>query len=633
MNRQLGPYVLLDELGRGAWGVVLRARDTRTGRVVAIKRLLGQPGAGPGPGRWSEQELGRFRREAEAGLRVRHPNVAALLETGQDELGPWHAFEYVEGEDLERVLRRAGPLPVRRVVEIGVSLAEALAAAHAQGVLHRDLKPGNVLIDARGAPRLTDFGLARVAEGGPHSLTATGEVVGTPVFMAPEQALGDKARIGPPADVYGLGATLFALLTGRPPFVAATIGEVLRRVHGEPAPDPRSLRPEVDPALARVVARCLEKSPDQRFVDMHELAAALRRCLGPDPALVATQRSEAGRPRSRRGARAALVFVGAAVGLGALIGAALVLRPGEAVPSPAEPVTSVGPQDPPGPSGLAAEERPRTGLPDPELEARRARGLELLDAGQPEQAFQELAPLRDDPQLAEALAARIPDPARLRLLWLAFVPESGPLEEAALLVAKLVLHPELEVGPSLARLDALAERVRPRLAGEGAARFARLVELVHAEGVRGADLDYADPENSCLEHVLTRGRGIQITCSLVLVAVARRLGVELDGVCFPGKFLVRDAGSPPLLADPYSGQVLTVEEARAELAAAGGPAWAERFAQPSPRPLILIRLAYFLARRLHEQRQRAAAERAERVVLTLAPRETDAVVQRAFGGD
>ncbi len=626
IERRLGPYALLAEIGRGSFGVVLRARDLRSGQLVAIKRLLG---------RCSELDLARFQQEAQAGQRVRHPNVAALLDTGQDALGPYLVFELVEGRDLGQVLRTDGPLPDRRVAELGLALTGALAHAHAQGVLHRDLKPSNVLLDGDGRPRLTDFGLARLAGRG-QSLTATGDLLGTPVYMAPEQAMADKARVGPATDVYGLGATLFALLTGRPPALGANVTEVLQAVVHDPPPAPHQLRPAVDRELSRLVLRCLEKAPEDRFAGMPELGAALEAWLTRHVRPVAaTEPRRAKAPRRPRRAVPWLPIAGAALGALAALGGGGLAVMALTGPAPVEPGAALAPQVRPAPAEPAAQPPAPDGPPaaapeEEERERRRRRGLELLDRQDLERGFAELAPLRGDPRLEGSLAERWAAPGLRRLLWLAFVPEAGPLEEAALLVSQLVLHPELDVERNLALLDALAARIGPRVRGrDRAERFASLVALVNAEGARAAPpQEYADPDNSCLDQVLTTGRGIQITCSLVLIAVARRTGVELQGVCYPGRFLVRHPDPPLLLADVFEGSVLTLEQVRQEQ----GRGWSPQLVEASPRRLILIRLSHFLGQRLTQRQEREAAARATELVLALAPRETDQVVGRAFGG-
>ena len=298
-------------------GAVYAARHVSTGARVALKQVLF---ADDGP-----EASARFEVEVRALAELRHPHVVRLIEAGRDPLGrPWIAMELVEGEGLERLLRREGRLSPPRALALLRPLVAALAHAHEQGVVHRDLKPSNVLLRARdGAPLLTDFGLAKRLDQS-QALTQTGEVLGTPGYLAPEQC-GVPGEIGPATDVYGLGALLYALLTGRPPCAGATLIDSLRQVIEVP-PRPPSELAEVPPALDALCLRCLAKSPAQRFPDMQALRAALEQAASParrsSPALLAG---------------AALL---AALGLGALAGAASLGPPREAAspdPSPTQP--------------------------------------------------------------------------------------------------------------------------------------------------------------------------------------------------------------------------------------------------------------------------------------------------------
>ncbi|MCW8141536.1 MAG: serine/threonine protein kinase, partial [Planctomycetota bacterium] len=236
-------------------GVVHVARDARLGRDVALKIIRG---ADLGDERAQE----RFLLEARAMARVVHRNVVRLLDAGRAGAYLYLATELVEGEDLAGLVGRQGPLEPRRAAALAVEVARALAALHAEGILHRDVKPHNVLLGADGVPRLLDFGVARVERD--QRLTATGEMIGTPAYMPPEQAGGERARQGPASDVYGLGATLYFLLTGQPPFAGGALS-VIKAVLADPPPPPRSLRPDLDPALEAVVLTCLAKDPAERY--------------------------------------------------------------------------------------------------------------------------------------------------------------------------------------------------------------------------------------------------------------------------------------------------------------------------------------------------------------------------------
>jgi serine/threonine protein kinase len=266
---QFGDYELLGELGRGGMGVVFRARERQLNRLVALKMIL--------PGTLADaSELQRFRVEAEAAARLSHPNIVAVHRVGETEGLHFYSMEYVEGPSLAQRLSN-GPLPGRVAARYLSAIARAIDHAHENGILHRDLKPGNILIDGDDQPRVTDFGLAKqfTADRGQ---TRTGAVLGTPSYMAPEQALGRK-DLGPPCDIYGLGALLYELLTGRPPFRAETALDTLYQViDREPAP-PRLLNPKIDRDLETICLKCLSKNPRDRYASAHDLAIDLERYL------------------------------------------------------------------------------------------------------------------------------------------------------------------------------------------------------------------------------------------------------------------------------------------------------------------------------------------------------------------
>jgi serine/threonine-protein kinase len=257
-------------LGHGGMGVVFRARHLRLGRTVALKMALAGAYAGPG-------ERERFRREAEAMAGLRHPNVVQVYDVGDADGLPYFTMEFVEGGSLAHELTGT-PQPARQAAQLVATLAEAVQAAHDSGIVHRDLKPGNVLLSADGTPKISDFGLARRldTEGG---LTRTGAPLGTPSYMAPEQARGQVAAVGPATDVYALGAILCELLTGRPPFQGETSAEtVLQVVWQDPVP-PSRLNAKVPRDLETACLKCLEKDPRRRYATAGALAADLRRFL------------------------------------------------------------------------------------------------------------------------------------------------------------------------------------------------------------------------------------------------------------------------------------------------------------------------------------------------------------------
>ena len=261
----LEDYELEEIIGRGGMGVVWRARQRKLNRVVAIKFLAG--------GGWASDEAhARLRAEALAAARLRHPGIVPVIDLGESENGPWLSMEYVPGQTLSARLVD-GPLSPRAAAELLRAVTEAVAHAHQQGVLHRDLKPGNILLDAAGQPRVTDFGLARIT-GTDASLTRTGQMVGSPAYLAPE--IMSHAEPSETGDVYALGATLYHALTGRPPFEAPTVEGILRQVaETEPVP-PRGLQPNIPGDLETIVLTCLQKIPARRYASAALLAEGKR---------------------------------------------------------------------------------------------------------------------------------------------------------------------------------------------------------------------------------------------------------------------------------------------------------------------------------------------------------------------
>ncbi len=264
---RVGDYELLEEIDRGGMGVVYRARQLSLGRTVALKMILG---GGPGSAAGGR----RLRNEAEAAARLQHPGIVAIYEVGEWQGQPFFSMEHVAGTTLAALVREH-PLPAARAAHYVEAVARAVQHAHENGVLHRDLKPSNVLIGADDRPRVTDFGLARQARADDR-LTATGEVLGTPNYMPPEQASDKHGPVGAASDVYALGAVLYELLTGRPPFQAETRFDTLLLVlHNDPVP-PSRLNPKVPRDLETVCLKCLHKEPLRRY----PTAAALAEDLG-----------------------------------------------------------------------------------------------------------------------------------------------------------------------------------------------------------------------------------------------------------------------------------------------------------------------------------------------------------------
>ncbi|MCA8923214.1 MAG: serine/threonine protein kinase, partial [Planctomycetes bacterium] len=256
---QVGPYRVLRTLGSGGMGVVYEAtRPDAPERRVAIKVLTEGAEAQP-------QERQRFVREVRALAAIAHPNVARVRDVGEHEGALFVALDLLPGGSLKALYERAAPLPPERVAELGVQLAEGLAAAHAEGLLHRDVKPENVLLDASGRPVLCDFGLAKalLVNEESQALTQSWVVLGTPGYLAPEQA--STGDVGPTADVYGLGATLYFLLCGRPPVVGDTPASVVAGAACQTPPPLRSFRDDVPPWLEGAILRCLERDPAARW--------------------------------------------------------------------------------------------------------------------------------------------------------------------------------------------------------------------------------------------------------------------------------------------------------------------------------------------------------------------------------
>jgi tetratricopeptide (TPR) repeat protein len=303
-------YEVLDEVGRGGMGVVYKARHVGLKRIVALKMILAGDHA-------ERDRLARFRAEAETVARLRHPNIVQIHDVGESGGLPYFSLEYCAGGSLDKRLGGT-PWDVRPAARLVATLAGAVAAAHEAGVVHRDLKPGNVLLTEDNTPKVTDFGLAKRLDEQAH--TRTGVVLGTPSYMAPEQAGGAK-EVGPAADVYSLGAILYELLTGRPPFKGATAHETLQQVPTQNPVAVRQLQPRVPRDLETICLKCLEKSPRQRYATARALADDLGRFLGAQPILArpVPRWERAVRWARRRPAAAALVIVSTVAALVLLI--------------------------------------------------------------------------------------------------------------------------------------------------------------------------------------------------------------------------------------------------------------------------------------------------------------------------
>ncbi|RMG16549.1 MAG: serine/threonine protein kinase, partial [Planctomycetota bacterium] len=322
--QRLGNYALEGFLAKGGQGAVYRAHHVELGTPAAVKVFEGD----------DPRQLARFEQEARVLARLHHPSLPRVLDFGRDGRRAWFAMELVAGDNLAEKVKREGIPAPERVCEVLAAVAEALEVCHREGVIHRDVKPQNVLVEtATGRAVLADFGLLKLeAEGaartqGGQRLSLTGEVRGTPSFMAPEQAEGSSAGVGPAADVYGLGAALYYLLAGRPPFAGTTAYNVFFKLLNEDPSDPRRFNPAAPPELVRLALRSLAKTPSERPPSAAAFAAALRQTAS----RLAAPRRRAQAPSLPRGLAAGLAgaFLGAAA-----LALALVLAPGHGGASP-----------------------------------------------------------------------------------------------------------------------------------------------------------------------------------------------------------------------------------------------------------------------------------------------------------
>src|SRR5207244_2148705 len=274
MRMDFGDYELLEEIGRGGQGVVYRARQKSLNRTVALKVI--------GLGQWATQaHLKRFRLEAEAAASLDHPCIVPIYEVGERDGSCYFSMKFIDGGQLDEMAKHQ-PISFRNAAELIAKLARTVDHAHEHGILHRDIKPGNVLIDAKGEPHLTDFGLARLLES-ESTITRTQEVMGTPSYMAPEQASGETAKLTSRTDVYGLGAVLYQLLTGHLPVAGGTTYETIRLLLETEPRQPRLLNPKIDRDLSTICLKCLEKDPTRRYDSALALAEDLECWLRHEP--------------------------------------------------------------------------------------------------------------------------------------------------------------------------------------------------------------------------------------------------------------------------------------------------------------------------------------------------------------
>ncbi len=280
MPESIGEYQLLEELGRGGMGVVYRAHQASLDRDVAVKMIL--------RGDWaSEIDLARFHSEAESAARLEHPNIVPIYEVGQHEGLPYFSMRLIEGVTFSDKMAD-GPLDSRQAAELMLPVCRAIDAAHHEGVLHRDLKPSNILVDHENVPYITDFGLAKRIPtesdpSQPETLTGSGAILGTPSYMSPEQAAGQRGRVQERSDVYSLGAILYALITGQPPFRANSPVDTMIQVLEQEAAPPRLLNPDIDSDLEMIAMKCLQKPVDLRYNTAGLLADDLQAFLNNEP--------------------------------------------------------------------------------------------------------------------------------------------------------------------------------------------------------------------------------------------------------------------------------------------------------------------------------------------------------------
>src|SRR5262249_7397204 len=269
-----GDYELLEEIGRGGQAIVYRARQKSLNRIVALKVI--------GLGHWeSTPHLKRFRHEAEAAASLEHPQIVPIYEIGEQDGSCYFSMKYVEGGQLAEVLKRE-PMSVRRAAELLVKISRTVQFAHEHGILHRDIKPGNILLDRQGEPHLTDFGLARLLEQ-ESTITHSSDVLGTPSYMSPEQAAGRTKELRAAGDVYWLGAVFYQMLTGEPPFAGGTTYETIRKVLETEPRDPRLLNSKIGRDLSTICLKCLEKDPQRRYPSALALAEDIEHWLKHEP--------------------------------------------------------------------------------------------------------------------------------------------------------------------------------------------------------------------------------------------------------------------------------------------------------------------------------------------------------------
>ncbi len=271
--RKFGDYEILEEIARGGMGIVYKARQISLNRIVAVKMILSGNLA-------DESDIRRFRIEAEAAAHLQHPNIIGIYEVGQHDGHHFFSMEFVAGENLSQIIRK-GSVPPKQAARYVRQIADAIGHAHRKGVTHRDIKPSNVLIDDKDQARVTDFGLAKRVKC-EQQLTASNQIVGTVPYMAPEQVMGSRDRVGPASDIYSTGVLFYELLTRQPPFRGRTDLDTLQQIREHDPKPPRKINPQTPRELEMICLKCLEKDPEKRYGSAQELADDLERFLDGD---------------------------------------------------------------------------------------------------------------------------------------------------------------------------------------------------------------------------------------------------------------------------------------------------------------------------------------------------------------
>jgi serine/threonine protein kinase len=294
VGQDIGDFAILEEVGRGGMGVVYKARQKSLDRIVALKMLLADYFQKP-------SRLQRFLAEARAAARLAHPNIVSIYQVGECAAGHYYIMEFIDGRSLETVILQKQQVPVGWAVSLMIPIAQAVHYAHTQGIIHRDLKPSNIMIDRLRRPVVLDFGLAKFVAESP-TATKHGVIMGTPAYMAPEQAGEDQSQVGPRADVYALGAVLYHMLTGRPPFLEKTaVKTVMKVISAEPPVPISRFRNDVPAKLEHICMKCLRKRPEDRYASADVVLGRLRRVYAALP------KKSSDQPKRERPPRAMLV--------------------------------------------------------------------------------------------------------------------------------------------------------------------------------------------------------------------------------------------------------------------------------------------------------------------------------------